>query len=117
LELYDSRLNSVLHRHDRLLILIWLPLPEEPSGKQSVLLPTRDDVRMQVGHTLADAIVDGDKGSIGLHAALDGASQELDSREKRSDEYRGQITQRLVMCFWEQQAMTPKKGTMIEEGE
>jgi hypothetical protein len=29
---------------------------------------------MQVGHALADAIVDGDKGPVGLHAALDGTA-------------------------------------------
>jgi hypothetical protein len=83
------------------LILIWLPFPDEPSGEQSVLLPARDDMRMQVGHALADTIVDGDKGSVGLHAALDGASQELDSGEKRSDEYCGQITQRTVQLSLE----------------
>jgi hypothetical protein len=47
---------------------------------------------MQVGYALADAIVDGDKGSIRLHATLDGTGYKLDSREKRSDESRGQIT-------------------------
>jgi hypothetical protein len=72
---------------------------------------------MQVGHALADAIVYGDKGSIGLHATLDGTGDKLDSREKRSNEHRGQITQRLVMCFWYQQAMATKQGTMIGEGE
>jgi hypothetical protein len=72
---------------------------------------------MQVGHTLADAIVDGDKGSIRLHATLDGTGYKLDVREKRSDEHRGQITQRLVVGLWDQQAMATKQGAMIEEGE
>jgi hypothetical protein len=112
-----GRSDLVLHRHDGLVILIWLPFPDEPSGKESVLLPAGDHVRMQVGYALADTSVDSDKGPVGLHAALDGTGYKLDRREKRSVEYRGQITQRLVVGLRDQQAMTPKKGTMIKEGE
>ena len=74
-------------------------------------------MRMQVGHTLANAIVDGDKGPVGLHATLDGTGYKLDSREKRSDKHRGQITQCLVVGLRDQQAMATKQGTMVKEGE
>jgi hypothetical protein len=54
----------LLHRDHRFYIFVRLARPEEPF--EAVFAAAWHDMDMQMGDTLADAIVDGDEGAMGL---------------------------------------------------
>src|SRR5438067_2065405 len=56
-------------------VLVLLARPEK--SLQPVLLAARNDVDVEVRHALTDAVVDGDKRSLGSERDLCGASQEV----------------------------------------
>ena len=53
--------------------------PQETA--EAILLAAGDDVHMQVGHTLTDAIVDDDEGAFGMHSIDYGARKGAGSGE------------------------------------
>jgi hypothetical protein len=75
LQLGDSDTQSLLHGSDRRRILVGLARPEE--ALEAVLASPWHDMDMQMRNALADAVVDGDEGPVGLQAMLDRSRQEL----------------------------------------
>ena len=70
---------------------------------------------MQVRDTLADTIVDGHKRAVGRQSFLDAPGYELHIRKKRRNDRRRQVAQRLVMLFWNKQAMPRKQRPVVQE--
>jgi len=87
--------------------------PEEPL--QSVSLAAGNDMDMKMRDALADAIIDGHEGSLGVHALHDGAGKKLDIQKERADELLGQIPERLKMALNDEQAMARKKRPVIQK--
>ena len=78
-----------------------LARPEEAA--QAVLFAARHNVHMQMRNALADAIVDGDERSLGLHRLLDGAREQLHVGEERPHQLRRQIGQRFIVRLGNEQ--------------
>jgi hypothetical protein len=74
-------------------------------------------VGVQVGDALADLVVHGDEGSIGLQAALDGARNRLDGGEIRLEQLVGQVAQRFEVGARRDQRVAVEDGPVIEEGD
>lgn len=72
-------------------------------------------MNVKMGYALTDAIIDRDKGPVGRQTLLDSAREQLGVAEERKDKGRRQIGQRFVMISRHQQAVSWKKGTMIEK--
>ena len=72
---------------------------------------------VQVGDALAHAIIHRDERAVSLHSHFDRARQKLNVTKDRFNQVRGQIDQRLIMLFGDEQAMTWKDRTMIEKGQ
>jgi hypothetical protein len=74
-QLGNSDAQSLLHRHDRAFIFVRPAWPEE--AFEAVFAVARHDMDVQMGDALADAVVDGDEGTMSLQAMLDRSRQEL----------------------------------------
>ena len=96
-------------------ILVGMARPEKTL--QSITLTPGDDVRVKMRNALADAIIDGYKNALGLHAAHYGIGEKAHVGEKRAEERIGQVHQGLEVRFDDEQAMAGKQGAVIEEGE
>src|SRR4051812_15905664 len=66
---------------------IFGPRPEESA--ESVLGPAGDDVNVQMGNALADTVVNGDEGSLGVEGDFDGAAEVLRGGEEGLEGVRG----------------------------
>ena len=67
-----------------LVVPIRLPGPEEAS--EAIPAPPGNDVNVEVGHALADAVVDGDERAVRVQARFNRTGQRLDVREQEVDE-------------------------------
>ncbi len=74
--------QSVPHLHVHV-VPIRLSGPEEAS--EAVPAPPGNDVDVEVGDALADAVVDGDERAVRVQARFDRAGQSLDVREQVAD--------------------------------
>ncbi len=90
-----------------------MPRPEETF--QAITFISRDDVDVQVGDALADAVIDGDEGSFGFEGALDGGFQFLHGLKQRAHLGGRQIRQGGDVCRRDQQNMAGEERTVIEE--
>src|SRR5437762_8935636 len=77
--------------------------PEEAA--QAVLAIPRHDMDVEVGHALADAVVDRDERTGGAERGLHRAREPLRLSEQRSDELRRQVDQRLVVHLGHEQGV------------
>lgn len=115
LQACDCRADGVARGEHLLWTLVSLPGPEE--AFQSVFLATRDDVNVEVGNALADAVVDRHERPFGLHGPFHGLRQKPSVRKERRDQLRRQVTQGCIVSLWDQQAMAGKERAAVEEGE
>jgi hypothetical protein len=115
LQLGDSDTQSLLHGSDRRRILVRLARPEE--ALEAILASPRHDMDVQMWNALADAIVDGDEGTVGLQALLDRSRQELRVGHQGGEQSGWQVEQRAVVSFGNQEAVSWKEGPMIEKGQ
>jgi hypothetical protein len=97
LQLGDSDTQGLLHGSDRRLIFVGLARPEE--ALEAIFAPTWHNMDVQVRDTLADAVVDGDEGTMGLQAMLDRSRQELGVGHQGCEQSRWQVEQRTVVSF------------------
>lgn len=70
---------------------------------------------MHMGHTLADAIVDGDEGSLSSEGLLYGNRQQSRIRHEMSEQGGRHVDEAVQMLTRNEQDMTGKNWTMIEE--
>ena len=67
------------------MVLIRIPLPEPEKSSEAIPAPSRDDVDVEVGHALADAVDDGVESAVRVQTQFDRAGQRLDIREQGTD--------------------------------
>jgi hypothetical protein len=84
---------------------------------EPIFLSARYNVDVKMRNALADMVVDGDKGPLGLHSDFYGMGEELGIRKQGSDEIGGKIDQRLAMIFRDQKTMAGKEGPVIQKGQ
>ena len=107
----DRSLNGVS------LVLAFVRVTRPKEAFQSVFAASRHNVRVQMRHALADAIVHRDEGSVSFQRRLDCTTEKLRIPEEGSDQVLGQISQSFVVLFRNQQAMTRKNRTVVEKGQ
>jgi hypothetical protein len=100
---------------DFLLVAILRARPEETL--ESILAPARDDVYVEMGDALADAVVYGDQGAFGAERFLDGAAERLGALEERRDVGGREVGERFDVAARDEQDVAGEKGPVIEEGE
>ena len=96
-------------------VLIGASGPKE--AFQAVSLAARNDVNMEMRDALADPIVDGHEGALGVHALDDGAGKKLDIQKERADQLIGQVRKRLEVALYDEEAMAGEKRPMIQKCE
>jgi hypothetical protein len=117
--LFDESIHRAAYRrlYRRRLFLAFVRVTRPKEAFQSVFAAARDNVSVQMGHALADAIVQGDEGAMSFQRRLNGPTEKLHIPEEGPDQVLGQIGQSFVMFFRNQEAMTRKNRTVIEKGE
>jgi len=105
-KLGDREAQGLLHGHKRCFIFVGMARPEE--AFEAVFAAAWYDMDVQMGHALADAVVDGDEGSVGLQATLDRSGQELCIGHQGCEQSGWQVEQRFVVGFWDQEAVSRK---------
>src|SRR5207244_1601240 len=93
---------------------IALARPEEPA--ETVLAPPGHHVGVEVGHALADGVVDGDEGAMGLERLLHGAGDPLHPLEVGTDLVVGEVEKRHDMAPGHDQHVAWEHRTLVEEG-
>jgi hypothetical protein len=97
------------------LALIRVTRPKE--AFQSVFAASRHNVGVKMRHALADAIVHRDEGAMGFQRRLDRTTETLHIPEVWPDQVLGQVGQRFVVCFRNQEAMAGKNWTVVEKSQ
>jgi hypothetical protein len=72
---------------------------------------------VEMGHALADMVVDGNKGPFGRHADFHGMRNELDVREQGADQIGRKIDQGLVMLLWDQQTVPGEERPVVQKSQ
>jgi hypothetical protein len=104
-----------LHQLGIFLALVRMPGPEK--AFQPVLPAAWHCMHVEMRNTLTDPVIDRHKCSFRLHGGLNRAGQELGGFEKGRD-FRGwKVSQRFVVFFGNQEAMSGKDRPMIQKSE
>ena len=96
-------------------VLIGTAGPKEPL--QAIALAARNDMDVEMRAALADAIIDGDESSLGVHPLHDGARKKLNIQKERADQFIGQVGERLEVILYDEEAMAGEKRPMIQKCE
>ena len=67
------------------MVIVRIPLSGPEEASEAIPVPPGNDVDVEVRDALADAVVDGDEGAVGVQAQLNRAGQRLDIREQGTD--------------------------------
>src|ERR1700730_5383476 len=93
--------------------LVFTARPEE--ALQAIALPARNDVHVEMGDALADAIVGGDERSFRPHAQLDRGREHSHIREQRRKERIRQVLDGFEVTLRDEETVARKQGSMVEE--
>lgn len=96
-------------------VLVAQSRPEEAA--QTIATAPGQDVDVQVGHALADVVVDRDERAVGLHRHPYGAAEAAGGIEQRADEIDREVVEGSDVAAGYQQGVAGEHGVPIEEGE
>jgi hypothetical protein len=111
----DCLAKGLLYGHQMSLIPIRMARPKKTF--QAVLLSTRNNMNVQMRHTLAHVIVDANKSSFSHHRFFERPRNPLGNSENGDDQGRGQIDKGLIMGLGDNEAMSGEQRPVIEESQ
>jgi hypothetical protein len=107
--------NGLLYVGSLLIVRIRMARPKKTF--QTVFSAPGNDMNMQVGDALADAIINGYKRAMGFQALFDRLRQKLRILEERFQQLFREIGQRLVMFPRNQQTVAGKDWAIVQKGD
>ena len=112
-ELFHRSQHQFGHLGHFLIVFIRVAGPEETL--QAVVPAPGDDMHVEMGHALADPVVQGDKASLCGHRCLDRAGKQTDVAKEPAGQLLGEVREGLAVHARDQEGMAGEEWPVVEE--